>query len=300
MTCATILILSIAIQGKGRTQVIIWEDNFEDGNLEGWMVNGMHYNVSTEVYTPWNGTASATSGKLQFESGNHWTEWQAEGVAHVMNITRCWHPNTTKFGQWSFDVYPGAYNMIAFDFLIHFSNPEVIPDNIEDPDFNYRYSLYILNGTYKANYTGRAFIHGNFESPDDSVTVENFTGKPCFIFFKEKVDQPQTVFVLKEFTPDIIAAEKLSIQITRDSSSKFSFYVNNKSLFSVKDPTPIIMDHDPEGYYFVIFSFGGSSWVDNIVISDTIPVTESTSEAGFVPLIMSWIILVVFRRKPKN
>ena len=92
------------------------------------------------------------------------------------------------------------------------------------------------------------------------------------------------------------AAEKLSIQIIRDTSSKFSFYVNNKSLFSAKDPNPITTDYDPEGYYFVIFSFGGGSWVDNIIVSDTIPV-ESTSEAGFVPLILSWVILVVIRKR---
>jgi len=59
----------------------------------------------------------------------------------------------------------------------------------------------------------------------------------------------------------------------------------------------ITVGHDPKGYYFVIFSWGAGSWVDNIVITDTIPKTKSTSEAGFITFVLSWLILVVIRRK---
>ena len=48
-----ILMLTGIIQGTGRIQTVIREDNFDDETIDDWIITGRHYVVSTKIYTNW-------------------------------------------------------------------------------------------------------------------------------------------------------------------------------------------------------------------------------------------------------
>ncbi|MHA1945710.1 MAG: hypothetical protein ACXAC6_03705 [Candidatus Hodarchaeales archaeon] len=298
IVCAVLLVTTITIQASSKASSVIWKDNFDDGTLDDWFITGRHYTVSTNTYTNWTGSASAVSGKLIFMNENHWDDWTND---RIMNITSCWYQNETTFGQWSFDVYPAENNFIAIDFIRHLPNASVPEVNPPEYDTTFRYALFIVNDSYEAGTTGDTFVQGDFESPT-GVSKEDFTGEPCFIFIKDEMDEKQKVFAIKEFSADIITADKLFVQISRDNTSNFVFYVNGEYVFSATDTSPPSTSLDAEGYFFDAFSFGGGSWIDNIIVDDTItltvpPGTVSSSEAGISLLVFSLAVLVVFRRR---
>lgn len=300
-----VIIFSLSFNSVcGSTTVVIWQDDFDDGNLDDWFITGRHYSVSTNAYTNWTGSASATSGQLTFMSENKWEDWTND---RIMNVTNCWYKSETTFGQWSFEMYPAENNFIAIDFIRHLPDASVPEVNPPEYDTTFRYALFILNASYEAGKPGEAFVYGDFESPT-GVTEDDFTGEPCFIFVKDKMGEKQTVYAIKEFTTDILTADKLNIQITRDNTSKFTFFVNNEVLFSATDASPPSTSLNTEGYFFCPFSFGGGSWIDNIVVTDTIPVTEEstteqngTNEAGILPvLLILGVLSINVRRKKKG
>jgi len=296
LTCFfVILFFTMSLQASGRLLTVNWQDNFDDGTLDDWLITGRHYVVSTDTYTKWNGSASAASGKLAFVTENHWEDWTNN---RIMNISWCWYQSAVTFGQWSFDIFPAENNFIALSFINHFSDPNIIVEDNNLAEATFVYVVYILTAPYEPERTGAAFVHGDFTSPS-GVTVEDFTGEPCFIFIKFGKDISYTVFVIEEFPADILTTDVLTIHITRDNSSKFTCFVNDKVIFSVTDTSPPSTSLDAEGYYFGVFSFGGGSWIDNITVSDTITVTEekTASEPGIVPLVVGFGILIIIRSK---
>lgn len=198
-------------------------------------------------------------------------------------------------------MFPAENNFIGITFLEHFPDPNTPEENPLTYDITFRYALYILTAPYEAGKPGAAFVHGDFVSPT-GVTVKDFTGEPCFIFIKEGTDIPYTVYAIKEFPTDIPTTDTLTIHITRDNSSKFTFFVNNNVLFSGKDTSPPSTSLDAEGYYSGLCSFGGGSWIDNINVSDTITVTEEkkASEPGIIPIVIGLGILIIIRKKRKS
>ncbi|MFX1515771.1 MAG: hypothetical protein ACFFC6_05635 [Promethearchaeota archaeon] len=301
LTCfLAILFFTMSLQATGRSLSVIWQDNFDDGTLDDWIITGRHYVVSTDTYTKWNGSASATSGKLAFVTENHWENWADN---RIMNITWCWYQSAVTFGQWSFDIFPAEDNFIAINFADHFSDPNSIVEDDNCANATFVYAIFILTAPYEPEHPSAAYVSNDFTSPS-GVTKKDFTGEPCFIFIKMGKDIAYTVFAIEEFPADILTLDVLTVHITRDNSSKFTCFVNenDKAFFSVTDTSPPPTSLNAEGYYFGIFSFGGGSWIDNITVSDTITVTEekTTSEPGIVPLLVGFGILIIIRSKRGN
>ena len=293
-----ILMMTGIIQGTGRIQTVIWEDNFDDETIDDWIITGRHYVVSTKIYTNWNGSATATGGKLAFTSENKWEDWTND---RIMNATWSWHLSPLTLGQWSFDVYPGANNFISISIMNHFTDPDILLKEPNTSNETLAYDLIILTSSYEANNTGAAFVSGGFESPT-GITKEDFTGEPCFIFLKSGTSVQYTLFALEEIPDDISTTEVINVDITRDNSSKFTIYVNGKTIISVTDENPPSTSLATEGYYFGIFSFGGGSWVDNINV--TYPITKFPPKgpnAGGIVLFISGLgTLIIIRRKRRG
>jgi hypothetical protein len=171
----------------------------------------------------------------------------------------------------------------------------------------FAYGLYILNASYQAGDSSELLIETNFVSPH-GITAADFTGEPCFVFTKYRYNLPFTVFAITDFPADILTSDKLTINITRDDESNFTFVVNNQLLFSAQDPSPPPTALNSEGYYFGVQSFGGGSWVDNIIVSvptieesttttTTTTTTEEANATGIITLLISSGILILLRRK---
>lgn len=300
----------IPISAYGKT--FTWQDNFDDGTLDDWIITGRHYVASTDTYTKWNGSVSATSGRLAYVTENHWENWANN---RIMNITWCWHQSPLIFGQWSLDIFSAEDNFLMIN-IVHVSDPNIIRDDNNLANATFIYGIYILTASYEPERPSAAFVYGDFTSPT-GVTVKDFTGEPCFIFIKSGKNISYTVFAIEEFPTEILTTDILTIHITRDNSSKFTFFVEDKVIFSVTDTSPPSTSLDTEGYYFGVSSFGGGSWIDNINVSDTIPTTTTTTttnttttidkttthiSSSWTPMIilMSVVILLISRKKNKN
>ncbi|MFW9847165.1 MAG: hypothetical protein ACFFD6_10480 [Candidatus Thorarchaeota archaeon] len=82
--CVALLLALVLIfmSFQQSTATIVWEDNFDDGNYNGWTVT--------------RGNWSATEGYL-------------EVTPDLNENQRIWHPSSQVVGNWSFDVFQPAY-----------------------------------------------------------------------------------------------------------------------------------------------------------------------------------------------
>lgn len=103
------LILLLSINGNLCQASIVWSDNFDDGDLEGWKVSGASYagrTVQTLVVAPGN---CSTAEKTLRETSKP----KMSGYTYVA------HPNGVNKGTWSFDAYfkeGGTFNGIPVIF----------------------------------------------------------------------------------------------------------------------------------------------------------------------------------------
>jgi hypothetical protein len=97
------------VQSLG-TQVV-WSDNFDDGDLNGWTVYGFNFTSETDTLEIWDGGASVDDGQLVIGGDKRGDDekWTILG-----------HESTLEYGKWSFDWYLGPDHEIsnAFWFVI--------------------------------------------------------------------------------------------------------------------------------------------------------------------------------------
>jgi hypothetical protein len=85
LACLTMLVLCLSVFTRTAEATVVWSDNFDDGNYDGWTILG--YNSTID---PVAGNFSATSGMLT-------------SLDDDANIAR--HDSTTSVGTWSFDLF---------------------------------------------------------------------------------------------------------------------------------------------------------------------------------------------------
>lgn len=105
---ATVLLSPPIFKPVQSVASVVWSDNFNDGNYDGWTVYGINsYKYGRSVRT--EGSFSAADGTLRAtgeptDEGNLWNYIE--------------HPSTVAWGTWSFDVYitdtPGHHFYVWF------------------------------------------------------------------------------------------------------------------------------------------------------------------------------------------
>jgi hypothetical protein len=85
---AIFLILMLGIMPSTTNAALVWEDNFDDGNYDGWSITGVNGSI-THGYTEVDGNFTADYGYLE-ALGPYWNHAQ--------------HPSLVANGTWSFDI----------------------------------------------------------------------------------------------------------------------------------------------------------------------------------------------------
>jgi hypothetical protein len=83
------------------SQGVGWSDDFDDGNIDGWTVQG--FNMSTEPFSSLPGNITADDHTL---------------CAYDEEWSQAYHPSNVVYGSWSFDLHcvntPSNHSYIAF------------------------------------------------------------------------------------------------------------------------------------------------------------------------------------------
>ena len=81
---------------------IVWEDNFNDGDFDGWTLSCIHQDTLGIWANDTETGCTVVNDQLYFTSGGSpW--WNPTEY----NYTRLWRSTTVLNGSWSWDMYPG-------------------------------------------------------------------------------------------------------------------------------------------------------------------------------------------------
>lgn len=88
--CSILLLIAMLVPLKC-SATMVWSDNFDDGNYDGWTVTGINMTAVPPVLV--DGNYSAEDGLLRATG---------EGEGWIWNLAS--HPSTVATGTWSFDI----------------------------------------------------------------------------------------------------------------------------------------------------------------------------------------------------
>ncbi len=246
---------------NGYSLEVVWEENFDDGNFDGWTLSCIHQDDPRWWYADTEtGVEVNNEGQLVFTSkGSPWHDWIDDIPGWQYNYTRLWRSTTVANGSWSWDMYPGHQPCGAAFItktIIHPTSP------ISHTSFRYGYRVSII-----------PFSH----NPEDYGSV---TGLPFISIEKYTSTWSGTVLGLYESTA-IQNNSWYHINVTRDYNS-LKLYLDGVLRIEVTDSDP----HEnfnwglpTDEFFFQLNSHGGTR-VDNItVIGDEIvhPTTTTTT-----------------------
>ncbi|MHA2313190.1 MAG: hypothetical protein ACXADC_09085 [Candidatus Thorarchaeota archaeon] len=144
-----VLCISLCTATSSATMEEAWEDDFDDGNIDGWSVQG--FNTSTFPWTPMPGNITAEDHTMRVYS-----EWWSEA----------WRTSNVAYGSWAFDVHcvdtPNERSYIAFVS----GSPVLVPEDIDTMPFEY--GIITVVGQYDS-YSS-AFVL--YQRPSDSPLLE--------------------------------------------------------------------------------------------------------------------------------
>ena len=109
-----------------------WSDDFNDGNIDGWTVQGWNYTEDPPTSLPGNFTADDLTLRAYGEGTNH-----------------AYHTSATAYGSWCFDLYsvptPNNHSYIAF-----VSGPatEITGSPGWESTVPYEYGIAVVNGEF--------------------------------------------------------------------------------------------------------------------------------------------------------
>ncbi|MFX0170184.1 MAG: hypothetical protein ACFE89_12660 [Candidatus Hodarchaeota archaeon] len=229
---------------------VVWADDFNDMNTDGWEIWGMNY---TEP-APLPGSYSVSEGMLRFQGvTGHWT------IASY-NIAQ-------GVGTWSFDL--DVQDQDRHHFYVAFFGGYWDNDSINWSDWlqsvPYEYGIAPFTGSYSSYDTE-------------------------FVLFRASPARGSFVALDRYSPPEMIGWHH--IDITRDSSGLYNFYLNGTLRMSATDTTYTTTE------CFKIYSGSGPA-IDNIVVQDILPTTIDPliiAVIGGVALVVIVIVIVIIVR----
>jgi hypothetical protein len=207
-----------------------WADDFNDGNYDGWTINGL--------YAPVVGDWSITTGKADIVDG----ELIFTGEQIFRNFSYAIHESTVEYGSWSFDVkvrpISGSSNHTHIYFLDNRPTEEI-------PDFESPYMAYDV------------FIY----SAPWNVSPPNWMRKyddtaPSILLVRRSVN---TGVIIGNYSVDEING-LYRFNVTREDTGRIRVYVNDTLRIDVVETRTFT----PQSFYLT--SEAGISY-DNIVVS---------------------------------
>lgn len=220
---------------------IVWSDDFNDGNYDGWIITG--------IYAPVNSTWVDTVGTAEVIDGELWFT----GEQHFRNFSYAVHESTVAYGSWSFDVnvrpISGSSNHTHIYFLDSRSPEDV-------PDFQSPYSSYDIL-IYSAPWT--------IEPPDWMVPFDNTA--PSILLVRRSLGSGVAIGTYQ--VDEINGLYRFNV--TRDETGRIQVFLNDTSIIDVTEQRSIT----PRSFY--LNSEAGIGY-DNIVVRQAASVTNETSE----------------------
>jgi hypothetical protein len=126
-----------------------WSDDFDDGNIDGWSVQGL--NTSSDPWSAHSGNITAEDNTMRIY-GEEWSE--------------AYRTSNIAYGSWAFDVYcvdtPNERSYIAFVS----GSPVLVP---EDLDFPFEYGIITVVGHYESYNSAFLLYRRPSDSPYLSV-----------------------------------------------------------------------------------------------------------------------------------
>ncbi|MHA1946262.1 MAG: hypothetical protein ACXAC6_07200 [Candidatus Hodarchaeales archaeon] len=95
-----IVVASASSLSSANTNTIVWSDNFDDGNLDGWEIIG-HEWITPASYDLWTGNASAANNELWINGSGDFQ-------------TTAGYPSSITHGTWTFDVIAKNFVWVSF------------------------------------------------------------------------------------------------------------------------------------------------------------------------------------------
>jgi len=217
-----LLFVSLSLTTPAKASVL-WSDNFDDGNLNGWTISGssfFNYGYSTLS----EGNLSAADGTLR-ATGAPWG---------VEDYNFASHPAMTTTGTWSWDLYfnPGG-TIAGYMCHVYFINEPALKPPLD------------WNG-YGFDISNRGDVH--------SFSFENGLGAD--------LNMHESFF-------DPHPGSWTHFDVTHDSNGRWCIYVNGTLNLD-------IVDKKYSDFSYFWFSLQPGPAIDNVVISDTIFVPQSS------------------------
>ncbi len=108
-TLALLILLSILLSSVDQCNAaIVWSDDFDDGNLDGWTQSGC---TELTLYRIGFVKGNATAADKNLQATGEWVPWA---------YTYITHPTMTTTGTWSFDVFLPEEGIVIFSCIVDF------------------------------------------------------------------------------------------------------------------------------------------------------------------------------------
>lgn len=255
---------------NGYSLEVVWKENFDDGDFDGWTLSTIHSNDGG-WYNDTETGCEIVNGQLHFTSKgmpwhclkeippHNWTNWY--------NYTRLWRSTTVANGSWSWDMYFGSEPCgVAF-----VGKTEVNTNSpINHVSFRYGYRVSIIPFSYNPADYSSLF--------DDNLFGLSVTGLPFICLVKYTSTWGGTILGLYE-SASILNNSWYHINVTRNYNS-LKLYLDGVLRINVTDSSPqesTYWDLSKDEFFFQLGSHGGTR-VDNItVVGDEIVPPDSTT-----------------------
>ncbi|MFW9809004.1 MAG: hypothetical protein ACFFE6_06450 [Candidatus Thorarchaeota archaeon] len=248
---------------------IVWSDDFNDGNYDGWRITGLYGPVDGD-WVETVGTAEVIDGELWFT-----------GEQHFRNFSYAVRECTVAYGSWSFDVKVRPISGSSNHTHIYFLDSRA-PEDI--PDFQSPYSSYDIF-IYSAPWT-------TIEPPD---WMKPFDDTAPSILLVRRI-QSGGVIIGNYQVDEINGLYRFNV--TRDETGRIQVFVNDTLRIDVTEQRDIT----PRSFY--LHSEAGIGY-DNVVVRQAESETNGDLSALLGPVLMVGsagaaviiVVLVIWKRR---
>lgn len=274
--CIIVFISDIPIVSGGSSVIaadIQWQDDFDDGNDDGWILSGVKLTSGGDTET-WDGNFQVNNGILNATGSDENPYWNLAS-----------HESTMSIGMWSFDVYvvdvPWTHIHIYF----------MTDDWNNYPNTIYGYDIMVITEDVDDPAGGSEVYHEGFllvrRNGEYDQWVNNWK-------------------IIANYEVEGEVAGWYNLNITRSSLGEWNVYINDTLRMSVVDTTV------DTSSYFRFITEGGPAF-DNVIVSGNpgpLDTTTTTLPSGYGEAIIVMtvgfgaiivvIIIYVIKRRSKG
>ncbi|MHA2252043.1 MAG: hypothetical protein ACXAD7_16890 [Candidatus Kariarchaeaceae archaeon] len=227
-----------------------WSDNFEDNNLDGWMLKS--YSATSTV---WYDELSATNDLMALDGGT----LVSPDINSKTDSAHAYHDSSVAYGDWSLDwtVPDDNQSYCAIEFIL--TNPE------------YNFDWDGVSGLYQSKLIGYSLVLGSYSTDSTTPTI-----------YLVKLSDGSSPITLASHRLNSSFGGAHHIKITRESDGKFEIFFDNELIIEANDNV------HQSSVKFAFTSWEGNSSIDNIIInSSSLESNEEESNEDESPLILS-------------